>query len=103
MRDPQFWHPFKIGVVVTPILFLVSIVTMAGHTATPTIWLFPFGTLLGLLYSSKLVWLIVSAIQYPIYGFAISVTAKEREKFPLPACILAVGHLLAAALCFNFR
>jgi hypothetical protein len=101
-----FWGPILIGVIATPIFFLLAaFFSGGGHTTAPMILVFPYGMALGLGFSGPLSWWLIGlpafALQYPLYGLAFSL-AKAKGRFQWLAIGLAVGHGIAAALCFAF-
>ncbi len=102
MKNRDFWLPIIIGVIATPVCYLLSaFFSGGGHVLYHMIFFFPYGMLLGLLVQ-KISWLIVLpvfAFQFPLYGAAFGAASVEDRFRPL-AIGLAVAHFLVVMVGF---
>ncbi|HEX8174977.1 MAG TPA: hypothetical protein VF543_07645 [Pyrinomonadaceae bacterium] len=101
MNSRDFWIPVLIGVIATPVCFLLAaFFSGGGHTIYPMILFFPYGIFLGLLFENLSWWFVglpIFALQFPLYGIAFG-AASVKERFrPLPIG-LAVAHFLMVIL-----
>ncbi len=102
MKSRDFWLPIVIGVIATPICYLLgAFFSGGGHVLYHMILFFPYGMLLGLLVRN-ISWLIVLpafALQFPLYGAAFG-AASVKDRFRALAIGLAVAHFLAVMVGF---
>jgi hypothetical protein len=101
MNSREFWIPVLIGVIATPICFLLgAFFSGGGHTVYPMILFFPYGMLLGYLFENLSWWFVglpIFALQFPLYGAAFSAASVKDRLRPLPVT-LAVAHFLLVIL-----
>jgi hypothetical protein len=91
-----------LGIVATPLAWLVGALMSGGHNYAVMLALFPWGMLLDLSFEGLSWWAVVMpvfAIQYPLYGLLLGY-ALERRKLAHFLIALSVAHVLAALICF---
>ncbi|HEX8274990.1 MAG TPA: hypothetical protein VF615_20310 [Longimicrobiaceae bacterium] len=88
------WKPVLVGMLATPVLLAVAIVSAGGGhgTAAPMLILFPFAMLGG--SGGDGLPLLVAAIQYPVYGAVWSLAAVKPALRPL-RWVIGLLHALA--------
>jgi hypothetical protein len=79
------WKPVLVGMLATPVLLAVAIVSAGGGhgTAAPMLLLFPFTMLVGPGSGGHGLPLLVAAIQYPVYGAVWSLAGANPALRPL--------------------
>ena len=101
MGSREFWMPILIGVIATPVCFLLgAFFSGGGHTIYPMILFFPYGMLLDYLFENLSWWFVglpVFALQFPLYGAAFGAASVKDRLRPLPIA-LAVTHFLMVIL-----
>ena len=100
MKGREFWIPILVGVIITPICYLlVSFLSVGGLNPYLVIPFFPYAMLLGLLMPkiTESVWLPIIALQFPFYGVAFG-AASVKDRFRPLVIGLAVAHFLAVML-----
>ncbi len=101
MKTFGFWKPVIVSLIVTPLALLLGIGSGgAGHG--DYFWakiLFPYTMLSTFLFESITApFILLAIIQFPLYGFILAF-ASERKRFGSLVIVLAMAHILAAALC----
>jgi hypothetical protein len=101
MKTFGFWKPIIVSLVVTPLALLLGIASAgAGHG--DYIWakiLFPYTMLSTFLFQSITApFILLAILQFPLYGLILAF-ANERKRLGSLAIVLAMAHILAAALC----
>jgi hypothetical protein len=102
MNSRDFWPPIIVGVVATPVCYvLAAFLSGGGHYLYLMILLFPYAMLLGSLIEniSWFVTLPLFALQFPLYGAAFG-AASVGDRFRPIAVGLAVAHFIAVMLGF---
>ena len=104
MKNSEFWKPFIVSLVATPVCLLMAAASGgAGHGSYFLAKvLFPY-TMLStiLLRSITIPFILLAAIQIPLYGVVFG-AAHAKDKFLPLACVVLVAHVLAVAACFLF-
>jgi len=93
-----------IGVAVTPIAVIAALASAGaghGHYEFARV-LFPYTMLLTPLANNTIAPLLIvlAFVQFPLYGALIGL-ANRKSREGLVMLILALAHLVAAALCFS--
>jgi hypothetical protein len=86
--------------LLTPLLLIVAVFAIgAGHgTYIPAMGLFPFGMLSVLLQDRiSLPFIIISILQYPLYGYIID-KAKSSRQLRLSLLTILLTHIVLATL-----
>lgn len=102
MKDGSFWKPFVVLLLATPFCLLFAILFAGGGHGTyfPVKVLFPYtmisASILGTITSP---FILLSIVQFPIYGFALGVANKKGWFVPAAGFILLL-HFTALILCF---
>ena len=102
MQSRDFYLPVIVGVLATPLCYLIGVLfSGGGHFIYPIILFFPYGMLIGLLFQnvSWLIWLPVFALQLPLYGAAFG-AATVKDRYRSLVIVVAVAHFLV--MMFGF-
>jgi hypothetical protein len=102
MKHRDFYLPVIVGVIATPLCYLIgAFFSGGGHVLYSMILFFPYGMLMGLLFQnvSWLIALPVFAVQFPLYGVAVG-AAILRDRYRPLVIGLAVAHFLLMMIGF---
>jgi hypothetical protein len=106
LKDCAFWMPLLLGILATPVcLLLGAFFSGGGHSLGAMSVFFPFGMLLAQI-SPEIpgsIVLIISGLQYPLYGLATALALKD-ERFRWLVIGLLIAHMLLVLwhIAFNF-
>jgi hypothetical protein len=105
-RSRKFIILLLAGIAVMPIAIVLSVASGGGGHGNYVLAriFFPFSMLLTLIPSDARIAaiIIVSFVQYPIYGFALGRSAaRSNVAFARTAMLIAALHAMAVVICFT--